>query len=338
MPYTVACIRAMTENFDVEVHLVRWDSKVLTPYSPPPINNVSYYLRSVLDVAKMKKLLSVVDPDLVFASGWMDKDYLKVCRNAKRNGIPVVTSADTHWRGSIKQRLGAIYSHLFFSQYFDFIMIPGAAQFEFARRLGFKNNQIVFNFYSADVDFYSGLYTKHLKKKAANYPKNILFLGRFAEEKNIRLLINSFEELQGTFHDWNLVLVGNGPLEKSILPTPRIQIHSFLPPELLEDILANTGVFCLPSRSEPWGVVVHEMAAYGLPIIVSDASGAGYEFVRNGLNGYRFRSESSKSISFFLRKLMSMNSVELQAMGSESNKIAQHINTRSWASELFSLM
>ena len=44
-----------------------------------------------------------------------------------------------------------------------------------------------------------------------------------------------------------------------------------------EDLLAfmSTGkAFVLPSTFEPWGVAVHEFAAAGYPLILSDAVGA----------------------------------------------------------------
>lgn len=338
MPYTVACIRAMTDNFNVEAHVVRWDSKVLTPFSPPSIKNTFYYLRSNHSLNQLRELLKNIDPDLVFVSGWMDSDYLKICREAKMNSVPVVTSADTQWAGSIRQILGAVYARLVFFRYFDFIMIPGAAQFEFAKRIGFRKNQIIFNFYSADINFYTTLYHRHFEVKKTDYPKTILYVGRFASEKNIQLLVSAYIQLKPSFPDWKLVLVGNGPLEKTIPPLPGIVQHPFLPPEQLANVLSQAGVFCLPSKNEPWGVVVHEMAAYGLPLVVSDASGAGTEFVRQGRNGFRFKSESQESICDCLSQVMSMTSNELQEMGRVSNEMALHVSPHSWASELYHIM
>ena len=43
----------------------------------------------------------------------------------------------------------------------------------------------------------------------------------------------------------------------------------------------------LPSRHDGWGVVVNQALAAGLPIITSDAVGAGLDFVDNGVNGMR---------------------------------------------------
>ena len=44
-------------------------------------------------------------------------------------------------------------------------------------------------------------------------------------------------------------------------------------------------VFVLPSRHDGWGVVVNQALAAGLPVITSDAVGAGLDLVENGVNG-----------------------------------------------------
>jgi glycosyltransferase involved in cell wall biosynthesis len=58
---------------------------------------------------------------------------------------------------------------------------------------------------------------------------------------------------------------------------------------LNEDDLARryveADVFALLSRHEPWGVVVNEAAASGLPLVLSDRVGAARDLLRNGENG-----------------------------------------------------
>jgi glycosyltransferase involved in cell wall biosynthesis len=48
--------------------------------------------------------------------------------------------------------------------------------------------------------------------------------------------------------------------------------------------LAEVMVF--PTLSDPWGLVVNEAMACGLPIIASDAAGCAADLVDNGENGY----------------------------------------------------
>ena len=60
---------------------------------------------------------------------------------------------------------------------------------------------------------------------------------------------------------------GTFPVDTKIL---NIENKGFIQPKYLNDLLLNSSALILPSRYEPWGVIVHEAAAAGLPIIISD--------------------------------------------------------------------
>lgn len=45
-------------------------------------------------------------------------------------------------------------------------------------------------------------------------------------------------------------------------------------------------ILILPSYHEPWGLVVNEAMAAGLPVIVSNECGSSLDLVRDGENGY----------------------------------------------------
>jgi len=47
-------------------------------------------------------------------------------------------------------------------------------------------------------------------------------------------------------------------------------------------------VLVLPSVAEPWGLVVNEAIACGLPVLVSQGCGAAADLVENGQNGFVF--------------------------------------------------
>src|SRR5262249_21288206 len=76
---------------------------------------------------------------------------------------------------------------------------------------------------------------------------------------------------------------------ESVSPEAQSKIcyEGFQPPEQLAKYFARGDVFVLPSRHDGWGVVINQALAAGLPIVTSDAVGAGVDFVDDGVNGIR---------------------------------------------------
>jgi glycosyltransferase involved in cell wall biosynthesis len=76
---------------------------------------------------------------------------------------------------------------------------------------------------------------------------------------------------------------------------------------LSEDALAqryvDADVFALLSRHEPWGVVVNEAAASGLPLVLSDRVGAARDLLRDGDNGFLVPADDDGAAADALRKL-----------------------------------
>ncbi len=122
-------------------------------------------------------------------------------------------------------------------------------------------------------------------------PLTFLFCGQMIARKGIDILLQAFDRLIKGGADARLLLVGR----EAELPTfmnlvspatrARIDYEGFQAPEALPSYFARSDVFVLPSRHDGWGVVVNQALATGLPIITSDAVGAGMDYVENGVNG-----------------------------------------------------
>ena len=76
---------------------------------------------------------------------------------------------------------------------------------------------------------------------------------------------------------------------------------------LTEDELArryaDADIFALLSRHEPWGVVVNEAAASGLPLVLSDRVGAARDLLRDGENGILVPADDVDATAKALREL-----------------------------------
>jgi glycosyltransferase involved in cell wall biosynthesis len=133
-------------------------------------------------------------------------------------------------------------------------------------------------------------------RRDATYPTRFLFVGRFIERKGINVLLDAFSELEAG----ELWLAGDGPLsevvEAAAARDSRIRLLGHVAGDALADVYRRADVLVLPSLYEPWGLVVHEALAYGLPAIVSDQVGAGDDLIDPGTNGCVVRAGSVREL------------------------------------------
>ncbi len=337
MGYTMATIRELAEQGN-DVHVVHWDHKKLTPYQAPVVPNVFMYNRSELSVEQIKKLAKDIKPVVTVVSGWMDKGYMSVAKQLRQEGIPVVMGLDGQWHGTLPQWLTLILGWAgFFSQFYSHAWVAGLYQFEYARRLGFKKKNIVYDLYSADLRIFKKAYNDSIEHKHSNYPHRFLFVGRFEPVKGLDVLLEAWIGLGVKKGDWELCLIGNGSLKAQLEATVGVVVKDFMQPEELMQEVAAAGCFLLPSRGEPWGVVVHEFAAAGLPLIMSDVVGAASMFLISGLNGYSFRVNDPISLANRMCQIINISDQELYAMAVSSYTLSQRITLETSASNLLSV-
>ncbi len=120
----------------------------------------------------------------------------------------------------------------------------------------------------------------------SNNPKRFLYVGRLIECKNLRFLIERFNE-----SGKSLTIAGKGPLENELkeLAKGNIKFIGFIANEKLPEVYKAHDIFVLPSRTETWGVVVEEAIYWGLPVITSDRVGCSNEMVVEPNTGCTFK-------------------------------------------------
>jgi alpha-1,6-mannosyltransferase len=109
----------------------------------------------------------------------------------------------------------------------------------------------------------------------------LLYAGRLAPEKNLRLLLDTMVQLEaesaGTFH---LVVAGDGPARaefecqsERLLPGAVQVLGHIGDREMLARIYANSDIFVHPNPCEPFGIAPLEAMASGLAVVAPDRGG-----------------------------------------------------------------
>jgi glycosyltransferase involved in cell wall biosynthesis len=117
-----------------------------------------------------------------------------------------------------------------------------------------------------------------------------------------------------------------------------VQFAGLKPARETTTYFAFAECFVLPSSREPWGLVVNEAMASGLPVIVSDRCGCAEDLVANGTNGYLFDPANDEELS---RRLLAMSAApesQRKQMGRKSLEIIDGYSPRHWAEEVARLV
>ena len=135
----------------------------------------------------------------------------------------------------------------------------------------------------------------------------LVYSGRFIPVKRLDQLLEAFARIAGDRPDWDLLMVGAGPLEeqlKQAVPGPlrdRVKWLGFCPWEDLRAIYHASHALALASTSEAWGLVIMEAMAAGMVVVASDIVAAADELVEDGVNGRRFRAGDLDDLTEVLR-------------------------------------
>ena len=159
-----------------------------------------------------------------------------------------------------------------------------------------------------------------LRADPGREPVRIVSVARFEAPKDHGTLLAALAPLRGL--DWELELVGEGPLEQEIRRqaapiADRVHYRGYLANPALP--LAAAQVFVLPSRSEGFPRSILEAMRAGLPVIASDVGGVA-EAVAHGRSGLVIPPGSAAELSEALKALI-VDGFKRQRMGREGHHI-----------------
>jgi glycosyltransferase involved in cell wall biosynthesis len=177
-----------------------------------------------------------------------------------------------------------------------------------------------------------------VRSRQARDERVFLLVGRLVEAKGVDVLLRAFEMASPELPGWVLKIAGDGPLREALeassgrLP---IRVLGPVPFRRIPEELAAADVLVLPSRHEPWGQVVPEAMAAGMPVLSSDAVGAADHFLESGRTGWIVPAGDPSALA---RGLRTAAGADLAAMGAAARERALKEDVREAARRVGDLL
>ena len=157
--------------------------------------------------------------------------------------------------------------------------------------------------------------------------KQVLFLSRIHEKKGIELLFEAWKRIHHDFADWQLLIVGNGEAEYIHSLENRVEslglkdCIKILPPVFGEakiKVYQESALFCLPSFSENFGMVIAESMSCGTPVITT--TNCPWNILNDTNTGWCI-DLSVDNLERTLREALPMSPTDLYKMGQKASKL-----------------
>ena len=169
--------------------------------------------------------------------------------------------------------------------------------------------------------------------------KVLLYCGRLIKVKGFEYLLDTFSKLQQHNDDLVLLVIGGlygsgckySPEEiksmyhiyggEKVLFTGTIMNPKKAAYFLLADVVVVPSIF-MTEEYEVWGFAVNESMSVGKPVIATEAVGAAYDLIHDGVNGYIVPDKDSEAL-FQAIKMIIDDPSKQKEMGAQSLRILQ---------------
>jgi glycosyltransferase involved in cell wall biosynthesis len=285
--------------------------------------------------AALVECLDAIDPDAVALPGWSDPGALFALEWCGMRRRPAILMCDSTYIDSprfvptewVKKIILTGVAAAFAS---------GARSIDYLELLGIPRERIATGYDVVDNQhFREGAQAARANSNAERVRLGLpteygLFVGRLVEKKNVAGLIRAYaiyRKAAGQESALHLVIAGEGELGSALRAQAaevglEQYVHFFGHADYsnLPALYGLAQFLVLPSIVEQWGLVVNEAIASGLPVLVSNRSGASADLVEEGRNGFVFDPEDTCALAEKFRQLAARD--QLERFGRRSEEIA----------------
>ncbi len=217
----------------------------------------------------------------------------------------------------------------FFKRAVSSIAISTPVKEDFIKNFGVKREKVELIYNAVELEtFFSSKKNKDLILKYVSDNEVLILgcVGRLSPEKGYDLLFDALQHVKANINNFHLFILGEGDQLNNLQQySKKLDLQeniTFLgTKENIEEYFKLFDVFILPSRNEPFGLVVVEAMASGNPIIAF-ATGGVTEIMRDQIEGFLIKPFDTKAMSERIIELIKNKNLR-ESFGNAGRKRAQ---------------
>lgn len=282
-----------------------FDHEFLSNWSPRALRRLPLVGQANLSVADK---LHRFGPTFVLLYGYSQLTHWLAYRHCRAHGIPLALRGDSNvWLDTAESPTSQVRRMLVrhLVRHADAILPVGSANRKFWEKYGAWAAQFFPAPYAVDNEHIARVVGP--RRDRSGLPIHFLFSGRLVCRKGVDLLLEAFNRVVESA-EARLTIVGDGPERKALeaMQSDAARSQTRWLGRLTNDAaigeLADADIFVLPSRAEPWGLVVNEAMVAGVPVIAHRHCGAAIDLVEEGRTGWLFAEPTADELFAALQR------------------------------------
>lgn len=289
------------------------------------------------------RALKAAVPDVILCGGYSYIASWQALAWARSNSVPFLLWSESNLQD---QRRGHALVELlkdeFLHQCAGFV-VPGRSSRDYLCSRKLKEDHIFAAPNAIDNALFACAATDARKnaarnRKEAGLPERyVLFVGRLVQEKGAFDLLAAYGRLEPSIRQQvGLVFVGDGVGRAALqeqtgaISPGVVMFPGFTQRERLGTYYGLADVFVLPTYTDPWGLVVNEAMACGLPVVVSRVAGCAADLVRENWNGAVVAPGDVPALATILHRLLADRDL-CAKMGANSLELISQFSPVEWS-------
>lgn len=286
--------------------------------------------------------LKAVIPDVVLCGGYNYVASWQALLWSRMHHVPFLLWSESNLQDLRSGRALVEFLKTEFMSRCSGFVVPGRSAREYLRSRKIKDESIFVAPNAVDNELFAAAAAETRQQASARRAefglpeRYFLFVGRLVREKGVFELLSAYAKLDQRIRDQvGLVFAGVGAARAELeanassISPGMVRFAGFAQREQLSSYYALAEMLILPTYTDPWGLVVNEAMACGLPLIVSQVAGCAADLVKENWNGLLIPPRDEASLAAAMTKLMSQPELRMSMSANGSRHIANY-SPESW--------